>query len=155
MQVQALEEASLPITNHHTSTGVLIPDIDPFLFTICTLPLTKRWHSLGFFRRDKPLSLLPSSIVPFSALDIDNQLQECDTYSVRDDFPILGARLLILQHYNMRQQPSKMKDIWQDSRNPLQWYTLRAVTWIGGVIVILAVLKVLVGVAQVYLTARS
>lgn len=115
----------------------------------------KHWNSLSFFRREKHLSLLPSSIFPFSALDIDNQLQESDIYSVRDDFPILGARLLILQHYNMRQQPSRVRDLWRDRRNPLQWYTFWAVLWIGGVTIVLAVLQVLVGVVQISLAGRS
>ncbi|KAI9780927.1 MAG: hypothetical protein M1816_002619 [Peltula sp. TS41687] len=79
---------------------------------------------------------------------------ESETYLARDDFTVFGPRLLRLQHYNMRQQPSKVKDLWRDRRNPLQWYTFWAVLWIGGASIVLAVLQLLVGVAQVYFAAR-
>jgi len=84
------------------------------------------------------------------ALNLNNQLQESDTYSARDDFAVFGPWLLSLQHYNMRQQPGKRKDLWWDYRNPLQWYTFWAVLWIGGASIVLAVLQLVVGIVQVY-----
>ncbi|KAH8703632.1 hypothetical protein BGW36DRAFT_443975 [Talaromyces proteolyticus] len=137
-----------------TISSVITDDNDPFLVTICTTPLLSHWRFLGFTGLNKASTLLPGTIFPSSALDINGQLQESDTYSVRNDFPVFGPRLLILQRYNMRQQPSRVRDLWRDRRNPLQWYTFWAVLWIGGVSIILAVLQVLVGVAQIYLAAR-
>jgi hypothetical protein len=145
-------------TAHHraspSSSDVIADHMDPFLTRICTSPLRSRWRRLGFIRREHPSPLLPSTIFPSSALDLDDQLQESETDSAHDDFAVFGPRLLILQRYNMRQQPSKVKDLWRDRRNPLQWYTFWAVLWIGGAGIVLAVLQVLVGIVQVYLTAR-
>jgi hypothetical protein len=134
----------------HTVSGIT-DDADPFLSTICTTPLLSHWRHFSFTRQN----LLPGTIFPPSTLDIHGQLQECDTYSARDDFPVFGSRLLQLQRYNMRQQPSRVRDLWRDRRNPLQWYTFWAVLWIGGVTIILAVLQLLVGIVQIYVSVRS
>lgn len=118
--------------------------LDPFLRVICTSPLKSFWRS------DKTISALPSNLFPASVLGIDDQLQEVPTYSVRDDFPILGPRLLRLQRYSLRQQPSAMRDLWRDRRNPLQWYTFWAVFLVGGVSILLSVVQLFVGVGQLY-----
>jgi hypothetical protein len=128
----------------------IFDDTDPFLHTICTSPFRSRWHRFNITRWHKSSPLLPSSIFPSSALDLNNQLQESETYSTREDFPVFGPRLLIIQKYNLRQQPSKVKDLWRDRRSPLQWYTFWAVLWIGGASIIMEFLQLLVGVAQLY-----
>jgi hypothetical protein len=48
----------------------------------------------------------------------------------------------------MRQQPSKVTDLWRDRRNPLQWYTFWAVLWVGGASIVLAVLQLVVSLVQ-------
>lgn len=100
-------------------------------------------------------STLPRDVFPHSTLTAEGTLQESDTYSAREDFPSFGYRLLILQRYNLRQQPSRVKDLWRDRRNPLQWYTFWAVVWVGGISIILGLLQLLVGVAQLYFAAIS
>lgn len=32
---------------------------------------------------------------------------------------------MAVQQYNPRQQPSRVRDLWRDRRNPLQWYSTR------------------------------
>lgn len=100
-------------------------------------------------------STLPRDIFPYSTLTAEGTLQESDTYSAHEDFPSFGYRLLILQRYNLRQQPSRVKDLWRDRRNPLQWYTFWAVVWVGGISIVLSVLQFLVGAAQLYFAAVS
>lgn len=129
-------------------------EIDPFLYTICTTPLNSHLRYSHIIGWKTSSTLLPGEIFPSSALDHNGQLQESDTYSGRDDFPIFGPRLLALQRYNMRQQPSRIRDFWRDRRNPLQWYTFWAVLWIGGASIILAVLQLVVGIVQIYYTVR-
>ncbi|KAH0556662.1 hypothetical protein GP486_005534 [Trichoglossum hirsutum] len=158
-QLLSQSSSSTATANHHrshspSSSDAIIDDIDPFLPTICTSPLLSRWSYLSFTHRKKPSPLFPGTIFPSSVLDLNDQLQESDTYSARDDFTFFGPRLLTLQRYNMRQQPSKMKDLWRDRRNPLQWYTFWAVLWIGGATLVLGLLQLLVGIAQTYLAAR-
>lgn len=123
-------------------------EIDPFLHTVCTTPLLPPWQFPSFTRPRNRSRLLPGNIFPASALDLHDELQESDTYSVRDNFPVFGSRLLKLQKYNMRQQPSKVKDMWRDRLNPLQWDTFWAVLWIGGATIVLAGLQLLVAIAQ-------
>jgi hypothetical protein len=105
-----------PTDNHHhsspSSRNVINDDIDPFLPAICTSPLLSRWRHLSFTRWGKPSPLLPSTIFPSSALDLNDQLQESDTYSARDDFTIFGRRLLTLQG---RRKPGK----WNRRNAPL------------------------------------
>lgn len=135
-------------------SNVITTHIDPFLFTICTIPLHSRLRFFSFTSQKKHYDLLPGALFPSSALDIHDQLQECDTYSACDDFPVFGHRLLKLQRYSMRQQPSRVRDLWRDRRNPLQWYTFWAVLWIGGLTSALAVLQLVVGVVQIAVTIR-
>lgn len=137
-----------------SSSNVITTHIDPFLSTICTMPLLSRLRFFSSTSQKKHYDLLPGALFPSSALDIHDQLQECDTYSACDDFPIFGHRLLKLQRYSMRQQPSRVRDFWRDRRNPLQWYTFWAVLWIGGLTSALAVLQLVVGVVQIAVTIR-
>ena len=86
-------------------------------------------------------------------LDISHQLIQPDTYSSRDDFPHFGSRLLAVQQYNLRQQPSRVRDLWRDRRNPLQWYTFWAVLWVGGITTVLGILQLAAGITQAYYSA--
>lgn len=118
---------------------------DPFI-KVCTSPLpSKQWY---IWRQEK--QPFPGFIFPISALDLHGQVQDSDTYSAQDDFPFFGSKLLILQRYNMRQQPKKVQDLWRDHRNPLQWYTFWAVIFVGGAGILLAILQVAIGLVQMY-----
>jgi hypothetical protein len=95
------------------------------------------------------LRRLPLSLWPISCHSFKGCLQEENIYSSQDDFPMFGQRLAKLQEFNLRQQPSKLRDLWRDRRNPLQWYTFWAVLLIGGLTILLAILQLVVGVIQV------
>ncbi|KAL6409725.1 putative CmcJ-like methyltransferase [Ilyonectria robusta] len=81
---------------------------DQLLACLCTKP------------RGEVAKKLPGSFWPLSCRDFNDVLQEVDSYSSRDDFPMLGSRLAVIQEFNLRQQPSKLRDLWRDRRNPLQ-----------------------------------
>jgi hypothetical protein len=92
---------------------------------------------------------LPKSLWPRSCRDFDENLQESDSYSSFDDFPLLGQRLTAIQAFNLRQRPDKLRDLWRDRRNPLQWYTFWAVLVVGGASVILAFLQLIVAIVAI------
>lgn len=123
--------------------------VDEFLRTLCTTPLYTQWSLLGlpFGRRSGPH--ITGELFPISSLSVHNDLIESSSYSARDDFPTFGHRLLALQRYNSRHQPSKITDLWRDRRNLLQWYTFWAVLLVGGLGLLLATLQLIVGIIQV------
>ncbi|KAK0099271.1 hypothetical protein ONS95_006359 [Cadophora gregata] len=127
---------------------------DGFLETLCSLALYPGRHlsQLGF--RRQPIPCIEGRLFPISSLSAGNELIESDTYSAKDDFPVFGSRLLTLQRYNMRRQPSKLSDVGRDKRNLVQWYTFWAVVIIGGCGLVLAALQLLVGVVQVVYAIR-
>ena len=102
----------------------------------------------------KKLRALPRDIWPDSCRDFEGYLLEQEVYSASTDFPVLGSRLLALQAFNLRQQPSRMRDLWRDRRNPLQWYTFWAVLVIGGLTIIITLLQFFVALAQLGVTFR-
>jgi hypothetical protein len=112
-------------------------DYDQLLACLCTKP------------RREVVKKLPESFWPVSCRDFDNVLQEVDSYSSRDDFPMLGSRLTAIQEFNLRQQPRRLRDLWRDRRNPLQWYTFWAVLVIGGLSIILAILQLVAAIVAV------
>lgn len=122
--------------------------VDPFLKTLCTVSLYSGWRSFTFGLGKHARPRIEGSLFPLSALTVDDELIESDTYSAQDDFPTFGNRLLALQRYNMRRQPSKVRDLWRDRRNPLQWYTFWAVIVVGAVGLLLAFLQLAVGLVQ-------
>ncbi|EKJ76982.1 hypothetical protein FPSE_02857 [Fusarium pseudograminearum CS3096] len=63
-------------------------------------------------------------------------------------FPLLGERLLQIQNYNKEQHPTSTRAMIRDKRNPAQWYILWAVLLIGSLSLILSILQLGVGIAQ-------
>lgn len=112
-------------------------DYDQLLDCLCTRP------------GREVVKELPETFWPVSCRGFDNKLQEVDSYGSRDDFPMLGPRLVAIQEFNLRQQPSKLRDLWRDRRNPLQWYTFWAVLVVGGLSIILTTLQLIVAIIQV------
>ena len=88
-------------------------------------------------------------------MDLEKEIQEQEVYDANLDFRFFGDRLLKLQAFNLRQQPNRMRDLWRDRRNALQWYTFWAVILIGGLSVVLAIVQCFVSAAQLYFTIRS
>lgn len=111
-----------------------------------------RQKLLFWSNSDNVLKNLPKSVWPISCCDSDGNLLESDVYSIENDFPRLGYRLLALQSFNLRQRPSRLTDLWRDRRNPMQWYTFWAVLLVGSVGLILALLQLIAGVLQVIRT---
>ncbi|MCJ1309172.1 hypothetical protein MMC25_002828 [Agyrium rufum] len=72
---------------------------------------------------------LPREIWPESCVDEDGKLLEQDVYSVALEFPILGPRLLKIQNFDLRQRPSRVRDLWRDRRNPLQCDRIYSEQW--------------------------
>ena len=98
----------------------------------------------------KQLSKLPPSLWPISCRKVvENTLQEGDTYSSQDDFPLLGQRLVKVQDFNLRQQPSRLRDLWRDRRNPLTWYTFWVVLIFGTISILLAFLQLAVAIVAI------
>jgi hypothetical protein len=128
-------------------------EVDPLLEKLCTLPLSGSWAA-KLLSRGKHL-VLPAEIFPQSTISASNVFMESGSYSVEHEFSVFGSRLLELQKYNLRQRPSRARDLWRDRRNPLQWYTFWAVIWVGGITIILAVLQLCVGIAQLYFAPGS
>lgn len=96
----------------------------------------------------KCVRALPSSLWPDSRVDADGNLLEQDVYSTAIDFPMLAPRLLKLQQFDVRQQPSRMRDLWRDRRNPMQWYAFWAVLIIGGLTILISLLQLIVACLQ-------
>lgn len=111
-------------------------EYDHLLDILCTRPY------------DSKISALPSSLWPVTCRNYENNLQEGSAYSAQDDFPMFGQRLAKLQDFSLRQQPHRLRDLWRDRRNPLQWYTFWAVLIFGGISIAIALLQLAVGVAQ-------
>ncbi|OTA87934.1 hypothetical protein M434DRAFT_130619 [Hypoxylon sp. CO27-5] len=115
-------------------------DYDDLLDLLCT------------HRCDNSIRGLPPSLWPVTCRTFENGLQEENSYSSQDDFPLFGQRLVKLQEFTLRQQPSKLEDLWRDKRNPLQWYTFWAVLIVGGASIIIGLLQLFVGTAQLVVT---
>ena len=68
-------------------------------------------------------------------------------YSV--DFTFFGERLLDLQHYVVEQTADSWRTLWRDRRDMNRFRTLWAVLIIGIATIVLAVIQVILGAAQV------
>jgi hypothetical protein len=101
----------------------------------------------------KLMRSLSVDLWPVSCRGVEGSLQEDSSYSSQDDFPLFGQRLVKLQEFTRRQQPSELWDLWRDKRNPLQWYTFWAVLIVGGISILLGFLQLLVAIAQLVVTS--
>ncbi|KAH9206645.1 hypothetical protein DL95DRAFT_450742 [Leptodontidium sp. 2 PMI_412] len=64
------------------------------------------------------------------------------------DFPILEARLRQLRHYMDSRTPSTLRQLWNDKRDTLTYYTFWGVIIFGGLSVFLAFFSLSIGIAQ-------
>jgi hypothetical protein len=76
-------------------------------------------------------------------------------YNAAFDFPHLGMRLLKLHSYSVSQNPSKLKELWDDRRNPLQWFTFWAVIWFGGISIVLSLIQTGLSIGQLYISINT
>lgn len=117
-------------------------NIDPLLDILCSERLSS-------------LHSMPKDCWPESCRDAQGHLQEQDVYSSELDFLMLGPRLLALQAFSLRHQPSRVRDLWRDRRNPLQWYTFWAVLVVGGMSLVLTAFQCVVAIAQLVLAGKA
>jgi hypothetical protein len=73
-----------------------------------------------------------------------------ESYEKRDAFPLLTDRLNSVQRFILRQQPNRWKALWNDTRDLTRWYTLWAVAIFGTISILLSVIQVGIGVAQIF-----
>jgi hypothetical protein len=118
-------------------------EYDPLLDLLCAQSCTSK------------IRALPLSLWPVSCRSFEGTLQEESTYSSQDDFPMFGQRLAKLQEFNLRQQPSKLRDLWRDRRDPLQWYTFWAVLIFGSFSLLLTLFQLIVAVAQLVMSLHT
>ena len=70
-----------------------------------------------------------------------------ETYHVRDDFALLGPRLLELQRHN-NENPRTLRRILQDKQHPLETVNLKAVIAFGILSLLFSFLQVTIGLIQ-------
>lgn len=101
---------------------------DPFLSTLCR----QEWQSDSFF-----------SVEPKGA------------YDLKKDFPILWVKLDYINKKMNESRPKGIQELWRDSRNSYQWYTLWAVLVIGGLGLLFAIVQTALSAAQLSLSMRQ
>jgi hypothetical protein len=69
-------------------------------------------------------------------------------YSAADDFPLLGERLLRLQHYIDKRTSGDLTTLWHDRINALTFYAFWAVLVIGLIIILLNIGAIVIGLLQ-------
>lgn len=109
-------------------------------------------------KNGKQIRALPLAFWPEACVDSDapgGVLVEQNVYNTGTDFPILGKRFSELQAFTERQSPTRMRDLWRDRRNPLQWYTFWAVVWIGGIGILIAFLNLVVAGGQLGVAIKA
>ena len=70
-------------------------------------------------------------------------------YDLGREFPLLGARFLLLQNLMMKREPKTVVTLWQDRRDIHRWGTFWLVFLFGSVGVVLAVFQVVLSCLQV------
>ncbi|KAK2601536.1 hypothetical protein QQS21_004921 [Conoideocrella luteorostrata] len=140
---------SLPTSKVQPSALEDVETVDAFLLDQAT---SNQWYISRLFRRGKYRNrptITPSQVLPSTFVDSCGKVGQYDTYSTILDFPVFGQRLVDLQLYSTRTQPSRVRDLWRDRRNPLQWYTFWAVIWFGSAGILLGALQLAASIAQV------
>ncbi|PVH74072.1 hypothetical protein DL98DRAFT_605789, partial [Cadophora sp. DSE1049] len=71
------------------------------------------------------------------------------TYSAETDFPIFAQRLITLQDHILSQNPSRIKLLWRDQRDPVRWYTLWGLIIFGSFGILLGMIQIALSGVQV------
>lgn len=85
---------------------------------------------------------------PWGFTDFNHQPKR--VYNLKVDFPILGAKLQSLSEHVRLQEPRTLRQIWNDKRNTLQWWTFWAVIIFGAVATALGVAQTVLAALQTY-----
>lgn len=114
--------------------------LDPLLVALCGNP---------------DLKCLPAYMWPVSCRGFNGKLREQDVYRLGTDFPLLGKRLWAIEEFNLRQSPSRVRDLWRDRRIPIQWYTFWAVLIIGGASLLLTLVQTAVAIGALIVQMKE
>ncbi|KAL8911212.1 MAG: hypothetical protein Q9172_007712 [Xanthocarpia lactea] len=71
------------------------------------------------------------------------------------EFRFLGKRLLKLQQFGERHRPRKLMEFYRDKRDSEKYFTFWAVIWIGGASIVLSIMQLLLGAAQVAIAHKQ
>ncbi|KAH8623457.1 hypothetical protein IG631_21936 [Alternaria alternata] len=118
-------------------------EVDPLLDILCS---SSGAASLG---------ILPEKLWPPSCCDYEGHLLEHSTYSTALDFPVLGTRLLKIQDFDTRHTPYKLRELWRDRRQPLQWYAFWAVLIVGGATIVIGLCQIVLSIVQLGVSSRD
>ncbi|KAK1770185.1 hypothetical protein QBC33DRAFT_530326 [Phialemonium atrogriseum] len=95
---------------------------------------------------------LPGELWPRACRNREDKLRKQGEYSISDDLPMLGPRLLVLQELNQRQRPRTLWTFWRDTRDKPKWYTFWLVLIAGAIAIVLSLAQLGVSVAQLVAT---
>ncbi|OTA54151.1 hypothetical protein K449DRAFT_401205 [Hypoxylon sp. EC38] len=87
--------------------------------------------------------------------DVPWTIHQRNFYDAQEDFPLLGSRLLQLQEFSTRQDPSTLREFWADRRNPFNFWTFWAVLIIGAISILLSIVQCALNFAQVAISATQ
>jgi hypothetical protein len=76
------------------------------------------------------------------------ELDIAGTIVYASEFRFIGDRLLELQKHAERHIPRKLRDLYRDRRDSEKYFTFWAVIWIGGASIVLSIVQVAIGIAQ-------
>lgn len=107
------------------------------------------WKSLLAKPKSKRLASLPTYCWPPPATNSEGSLLDQPDFDRSCDFIALGDRLEHLQHYCMKHNPQKIRDMWYDRRNRQQWVTFWAAIIIGATSIILSLVQVILAGIQI------
>ncbi|KAH6714499.1 hypothetical protein BKA61DRAFT_481392 [Leptodontidium sp. MPI-SDFR-AT-0119] len=93
--------------------------------------------------------------VDSSSMNADFTLTTRGFYGVKEDFPLLGQRLVRLQEFNMVQDSNTLREFWADRRNPFNFYTFWAVIVVGGVSILLSFTQCGLSIAQLVVSIEQ
>lgn len=95
--------------------------------------------------RDKVLDVICGK----KTIGIAYELPERGTYDLRQDFPVLRSRLVVLMRRLSTKTPQTWKELWRDRRDSASWFTFWIVLIIGGIGIFLAFVQVVLQVVQI------
>ncbi|KAL7788772.1 hypothetical protein V8C43DRAFT_323524 [Trichoderma afarasin] len=107
------------------------------------------WKSLLAKPKSKRLASLPAYYWPPPATNSQGSLLDQPDFDRSCDFIALGDRLEHLQHYCMKHNPQKLRDMWYDRRNRQQWVTFWAAIIIGATSIVLSLVQVILAGIQI------
>jgi hypothetical protein len=102
------------------------------------------------------LSILCGKQNASQILDVVGSIRHREVFDAHQDFPHLGERLMKLQSYNSKQQPSAWRTMLFDRRDPQQRFTFfGTVVIIGGISILLSAIQTSLAIAQLAISQKK